>query len=107
LPGHQPGHYRRVVGIAAVQVGDHRAVLERVTDPGAEHDHRATSGGTGQLVQVELLQDGLLVRPGDGPAQRRQRRGVIPVGPAGPGVQVIEDAAAAGGDGGRGRRQLD
>src|SRR4029077_20612446 len=56
-PGHQPGQDRRVAAIAAVQAGDHRAVLERVTDPGPEHDDRAADGGTGQPGQVELLQD--------------------------------------------------
>ena len=61
-PGHQPGEYRRVGHLAAVQVGDRGALLKRVADAGPEHDHGAV-GGTQQPAQVELLQDRLAVRP--------------------------------------------
>ena len=60
-----------------------------------------------QRAEVELLQDGLPMRPGDFPVQRRQRRGGMPRGQAGPGVQVVEDSVALRGDGKKRRRQLD
>jgi hypothetical protein len=102
LPGDYCAEHCRVGHVAAVQVGSRRAFAERVADAGPEHDDGG-AGGIEQPSQVELLKDGLPVRPGDGPVQRRQRGG-LPIAGAGLAVKVIDDGAAPRGDGRQRRR---
>jgi hypothetical protein len=51
-----------------VHVGDRCAFLQRVADAGPEHDHGCPGGASSdeQAPEIELLQDGLPMRPGDG-----------------------------------------
>jgi hypothetical protein len=88
-----------------VQIGDCSPLLKGVAYTGPQHDHGTVSGAQ-QSAQVELLQGGLAVRPGDRLVPRRQRGSRPTDFGARPGVQVLEDAAALPGDGRQCRRQL-
>lgn len=97
LPGYQPMQDGRVGHVATAQIGDWGTLLKGVAYADLEHDD-GTVGRVEQAGQVNLLQDGLRVRPYDSAAQWRQHTGGTR--PSGPGsaVQVIQDGAALCGD---------